>query len=715
MNRIVMKRTGIVLDDGLRDNLLDGSCFLSNSISGAELKTDTLNATMTVMALLPTLLRPTDAPAFRTSDEKFLAVYPRVMVKVIDPSLFAYGDEVEYYHDDVLIGLFYMENLKQLTPTTWEISCVSAVGLLENQKHYGGIYTGQTFEQVAADIIGGAVSYVIDQELRSIAVYGWLPIATRRSNLQQLLFAEGISLKKTSEGQLWFTALSDSAPVYIPEERLYMNGDIDFGSPATLVTVTEHTYTVYSTDPETVLFEGEAVADTFTTPKGAVVSGVLVTFESPMHNLSITSATILESGVNYAVISGSSGCRLVGKAYTHTTRVLTRGSAPKSRELVNQKDNEVSVTEATLVSLVNSENVADRMMNYYGKARSVNNGVVVQGERPGDAVSFTTPFGEAASGFIESFNITMSKILKAVGTMIVDYVPSSPGNYYSHFAVLTTDQTWTVPAEAKDKIRAVLIGGAKGGWSGCKGERGGGATSSSYGSPGKGGLPGQGADGGNIFNVTIPVTKNQTFVVRLGKGGAGGVMNADGTSGEGQAGGATTFGSYSSASGVPSDTGFVNTMSGVYYALPGKAGIAGGEAQHKDESRPSITYKGMQYLAGNGPGEMDSSHGQRAYGSLGSGAAAGVHGLDGLDGQADDNNGHGFARGADGPKGAKPVAADPASGIACGGNGGHGGGGGGGGGPATGDQQYTWSGSGGDGGDGGDGSPGTDGCVIVFW
>ena len=255
----------------------------------------------------------------------------------------------------------------------YKLSCISGVGLLDNTQHYGGMYTGQALSDVVADIISGTVEYSIDEAYQSIPVYNWLPIGTRRENLHQLLFVMGLALKKDANGMIRITALTDSDPAEIEESRLFSGGSIDYNTPSTAVSVAEHT-------------SGEAAAEDIITPNGAKVSGVLVPFDNPIHDLQIDNGEILESGVNYAVLAQSSDCLLTGQKYTHIVREILRGEAGAS------KDNTATVTDATLVNLANSENVAERVLAYYSKARTVSNDLVVGTERPGDPISMDDPF-----------------------------------------------------------------------------------------------------------------------------------------------------------------------------------------------------------------------------------------------------------------------------------------------------------------------------------
>lgn len=371
-------------------DIKEGNCFIGNSIAGDELTIDTLDVTVKSFDTQFFPLTDSDGYLLCDSNGHFLVARPRLD----DLTQYVYGEPVYYYHDDVLIGKFFLSSVMRVGLIHYKLSCISGVGLLDNTQHYGGMYTGQALSDVVADIISGTVEYSIDEAYQSIPVYNWLPIGTRRENLHQLLFVTGLALKKDANGIIRITALTDGNPTEIGESRLFSGGSIDYNAPSTAVSVAEHTYIAFASDETVTLFSGEAAAEDIITPNGAKVSGVLVPFDNPIHDLQIDNGEILESGVNYAVLAQSSDCLLTGQKYTHIVREILRGEAGAS------KDNTATVTDATLVNLANSENVAERVLAYYSKARTVSNDLVVGTERPGDPISMDDPFGDPMTGII---------------------------------------------------------------------------------------------------------------------------------------------------------------------------------------------------------------------------------------------------------------------------------------------------------------------------
>ena len=720
-------------DTYIDKQISSGSVFMVQSLDGDELQYDTLNATLDLGGSVPTLFMPKDADGMLTSEDLLFGVRPMIRILVNDPSLYKYGTEVLYRHNGVLVGKYYMERMTRVGRTQYQISCVSPVGLLANSLHYGGIYSGIRFYDLLEEIIGGIVLFSVAPELENQPVYGWLPVSTRRDNLHQALFAMGAAAQKDENGDLIFKPLSDEIHTEIPDSRIYVSGSVKYPEAVTKVSISEHTFSENDTNETVTLFEGLVDSDRITAPSGVVLQGALILFNDPMHSLVIDNGEILESGVNYAVLAPAAECKLTGKKYTHTVRQITRPEAPLTKS--NDTENNITVTDATLISIANGENVADRLMSYYSAAKTITTDIVVDAERAGSAVQFTDPFGDLTKGVIKSMDINMSNTLKAHTEIIADYSPEGAGNFYDELDVISENGTWTVPSGVS-KIRVAVIGGGDGGSSGAKGGDGGdGQTSMSgslawgkWGDGGQGGAKGQGGLGGRILVLSLNVEEGQTFDVLIGSGGAGGVCsgveNTPGTEGSD-----TTFGEYSSANGTRSATGYADLFGSTAYGLPGLDGLAdgtdgigGGAGNEGQPEGDTITIDGITYVCGNRGKSASAAHNdEQGYveyivsggGGNGGGAAAGANGFDGADGEAYADGTSAAAIGGDGGNGAAAtIHGEDGAEFGSGGQGGCGGGGGGGGGSGL---TYYVGGSGGKGGMGSNGGAGAHGCVLIYY
>ena len=620
-----------------------------------------------------------------------------------------------FFHNDEQMGIFYVQKISRTSINTYHFACTSTVGLLDETYHDGGIYTGETVKEVCEDICSPLTVYT-KTNLQNIKLYGWLPIATRRENLTQVLFAIGATFKVDFDGAIRIEGLWNGEASTIDAGEIYASGTVDYATPVTEVIVTEHAYSQSATET-TELF------------KGTTSAGDKITFDEPCYDLAASGFSVLDSGANWATVSAGSGV-LTGKKYTHVTRQVMQQIKPKTRELVTQSDNTVKVESATLVSLVNATAVAERLAEYYSHNERINYKIATKREIPGDVVKIAHPYGGTVSGCIESADITVSGKLAAEESVLIDYFPPDIGvqEYYDTVEVLTESGTWTVP-ENVTSARIVLIGGGQGGGSGVKGKKAEGTNG------GAGGMGGNSGSGGKIYIESMNVTPGTPYNYAVGSGGAGAAYSGD-ASATGVDGTDTTFGSLSSANGASSDVGYVDPVNGLIYAKTGDKGISGGaggnggsasdtENMFKGSSGENVAaYSGG--IGREGRYGQHSSSGSTVYGlSTGGGGGGAAMGSNGGEGgyawvewtnfDLPEYQGYGFlARGGNGGAGGSATIVPAMPSVrGTGGGGGHGGGGGGGGGTAQ--AVSDWGHNPGEGGSGSSGGDGAPGCVLIYY
>lgn len=647
-----------------------------------------------------------------------------------DLTTYTYGAPVKWTHGGETVLLQYLKSCRRIGKYKFALSCVSGIGLIAEERHYGGLYADIPFASLLADITRGAFKYTVDPEIGSISVYGWLPVSTRRENLRQLLTSSGAIIRNNTDGSIRFSAPATTAPKAIADERIEIDGTVDYPTPYEAVKITEHAFVKTPADLLMTLFDGETAAEEITTPEGKTVVGAIITFEDPMHDLVAEGAAILESGVNYAVMTSSYHCTLTGYRYSHTKRVIAAGSRNASEQATMRLEN------CTLVNGFNSEAVAQRWLAYYASRKNVSVGVVWNGEQPSDAVTLSDPYDEPATGIVSSLDVRLSGKILADMTIQAGTIPAIVGNFFQHVLVVTQSGHVTIPAEAKGKARLVLISGAQGGSAGYPGENGedGGSGVTSAGAGGKGGVGGEGGSGGRIYVATISVAAGTVLDVNIGVGGAGAVYTA-GEHNEGAPGTDTTCAGYTSANGVVSDTGYIEQLTGTVYGAPGDAGEPGADGGRSGfiYTPSSGTASSVQPKAGGNVGEF--SGGLPGANMIGAGgepltyfAAGGGGGAASAD-EAGENGTDGYIHfytaserwlciGGDGGKGADATTPpSKATANSNGGKGGFGGGGGGGGGPQRGGDPTTSSrpGVGGTGGKGSNGGQGADGVLLIYY
>ena len=671
---------------------------------------DVVGAQLTIDLLTPIVEYPfsqnsrqvvagTDFSYIRSSDSYIMCTN-----KVYyDLRLLPYGTVIGYYHDGELSAKAYVKNVQRIGPITYRINAISAIGLLESQNHYGGIYNAQnpqTFSSVLADIIGGAVNYTMDEAVENLPVYGWLPYASRRANLHQLLFQSGVMVGRNSSGDMHFRFLSNDDVTVVPDSRVYIEGEVDYSALASEIRITEHSFMALATDESVVEYDNTDGSET--------ADHTFIAFRNaPLHDLTTTGTlTIEESGVNFAIVSGTG--TLTGQRYTHSTRILT----VEAEDSADSEQNIVSASECTLVNVANSANVAARLLAYYGSKKTVNSSIVLEGERPGDLLALNDPYYEAITGFLSTVQATVSSIIKGKCTIITDFTPPQGGNNYTDSILYTGSGSIDFeallaqyPDKQNDLVQVTLIQGGHGGYKGENGTSGtngrSGGTSFEYGTPGVGGAGGLRGEGGKVLTVSFHVSDlaNKTLLYSCGIGGQ---SDTEGTP--------TTLGDWTSASGAVTPYGVANIFSGQIYAKSGDLdGVAGGDG---NPNGSSVSYNGQTWNMGS---KGAYTHGTGYYGEyysfggFGGGAAVGSNGGDGRTGE--------YGNGGRGGDGAVGAAGENATSYGQGGNGGHGGGGAG-----IGDYGFEpnatigWISVAGNGvgGTGGDGGKGGDGLLMVY-
>lgn len=652
--------------------------------------------------------------ALDESNLSFDTVSAEVYTKTVGEQLAALPDNtpIVIYRNNAIKARFVKRGILRIGPNTYSLTGQSPMGALSKMPHPGSIYTGQTVEEVAKEICG-SIPILVKTVYAGTKLYGWLPYAngkdrSARDNLVQVLFAIGAYLRTDLNGVLRIEPLWDGTASTISVDRSYTGGTVNYDSPISAVTVTEHQY-IAGTD-EKELFSGTSQ------------QGDIITFSEPMHSLTATGFTILESGANYAKISSGSGS-LKGKTYIHNTRLVTQTVTENAAENVK------SVTDATLVSLVNSSAVAKRLADYYKCRETITNGIISGQEKPGHVVSVYHPYDkQMVSACIVSLDTTMSGTLKSEMAALVGFLPPQPETteYYDERVLLTGSGEWE--SEIDGEIRVVVIGGGETGASGSAGSSAGISSQSKSGSSGsysgssagQGGEGGEGGSGGKILIASLNVITGQKFQYAAA-----------------QPAGNSTFGELSSASGETSVDGYYDLVTQTFFGRKGANGIKGGNGGSPGNNGQAVG----DYLGGYGINSKTVS--QTKYGTSGTvtangwgggGAAQGANGATSagevyinLYGEFNSNdpsqsvvtlsgNCSGGGKGANGANG------NDGENYGDGGDGGHGGGGAG----AVGTLSMSFSPSGKKpktetggawalGGSAGAGGAGKPGCIIIYY
>lgn len=684
------------------------SLHLASGLISSQLEADTLTAVVKTEDKSIMKFKRNTPLKFRHTESQLRVLGDKKMRVVIDKSgraILARKNKTDSALPALFQGTFYLQSVYRTGQNYYTLSATSAIGILMERPHVGGVYNGQAAESVIQEICGN-IPVLVKSHLKRVPLYGWLPYAkppqsSARDNLCQVLFALGASIRADADGVLRIFNLWTGESGAAPEGRMYQGSGVEYFGDVSSVSVSEHQY--FEGGDEETLFDGMSF------------QGDTIFFREPMYDLRATGFSILSSGANYAVLSQGDGI-LTGRKYLHNTREISRIVAPNTAENVK------NVSDATLISPNNSVFVAERLANYYKVQKSIRCGIVLKQQLPGDIVQAFNPYDSIyTNGCIESMDVSVSAILRADMRILDGYNQISDVNigYFNKREIITTSDFVEIPNGTKF-IHIVLIGGGYAGEEGKNGERGqrGGSAELSgtrgdsigkNGLPGKGGAGGKGGSGGKVLvsDIEDPPT---TLYVEIGSGEV--VSWKPGTDPPPFIPDTVLFKAdgffakmLSSEDGDYLENGYRDPITGEIYAIPGLDGIKGGDGGEAggieiipgggvfDDSTKPVPGEDGENVGEfkGGAGNKDYSHlrttSKTEYGATsravvfqlpggGGGAAFGVNGRDANSDKESDR----FGEGGSGMPPVPPPERDRTPG--CGGDGGNGGGGGGAGGSA---------------------------------
>ena len=293
------------------------------------------------------------------------------------------------------MGTFYLSDWSNSGDTLADFSAVDAIGLLDGAPFDGGIYDTTAAELAEAILTG--YSYTLDGSLAAERVQGYIAAGTRRGALQQLAFAIG-AVVDCSRGELIRIAPAPSkASGMITYDRKLQDGSkVTLNPLITAVAVTAHRY-----------LPGEATEELY---RDTLDPGIYrVTFNAPavVDSLTVTGAELTESGVNLCTLTVAKAGKVcvTGRKYTDSTVVLRRTAANLPP---NAQDNELTVTDATLVGPSRAEAVAVRVLEHYAQRYEQNFSMVAGDEKLADRLIIQSFGGEMVRGVLTKLEFDLT-------------------------------------------------------------------------------------------------------------------------------------------------------------------------------------------------------------------------------------------------------------------------------------------------------------------
>lgn len=293
------------------------------------------------------------------------------------------------------MGTFYLSDWENSGDTLADFTAVDAVGLLDGAPYDGGVYD-TTAGALAADILDG-YSYTLDEELAAERVQGYLAAGTRREALQQLAFAIGAVVDCSRSDLIRISPAPARASGMIAYDRKFQDGSkVTLNPLITAVAVTAHHY--QAEDAASELYKDTLEPGTYQ-----------VTFSAPAvaDSLTVTGATLAGRGVNRCTLTVAKAGEVcvTGRKYVDGTIVLRRAAANLPP---NAQDNELTVTDATLVSPDRATAVANRVLDYYAQRYEQTFRMIAGDEKLADRLIVQSFGGEMVRGVLTKLEFDLT-------------------------------------------------------------------------------------------------------------------------------------------------------------------------------------------------------------------------------------------------------------------------------------------------------------------
>lgn len=281
------------------------------------------------------------------------------------------------YFDRQIIGQFFLKSGERTSEYHYKIKAENVISLLDSETHVGGFYTAANAAALIREMFTGQdVNVVIDESIENETVTGWLPYDTCRKNLAQVCFAIGAIVDTSFETDVYVYKFDPTlVPTPIGDKFIYSDTlKVTHSDVVTGVRLTVHSWAPKTAGDKDELF------------KAALNGQTLVKFDAPRHSLTITGGTIVSSGDNYAVISGTgSEVILSGYGYNHNTEIVEMDN-----EYVYRNKKVVESKDATLVTSANASAVLNSMFDYYTNNESLKADAILNDVQLSDIVQLNS-------------------------------------------------------------------------------------------------------------------------------------------------------------------------------------------------------------------------------------------------------------------------------------------------------------------------------------
>ena len=271
------------------------------------------------------------------------------------------------YFNGELKATSFVKTAKRKAKRLWDVTSEDYIGLMDSITFFGGIYDNKNATELLQEIFSVAkIPYYIDETFSNITISGHIPYSTCREALMQVAFAIQAVVDTSDSEVVKIYALEDDIKQTIPLNRIMQGQNFVDDDTVTSVEIVAHKYE--KTDEYVELY-GSKTEDV-----GIIGEEVFVKFSEPVWDLTLSGGTMIDSSANHAHFKTTSDFLLLsGLKYLHKMETKTKKNP---LILATEIENIVTIDNATLVSLNNIDNVAEKCYNWFMRNQSTNLSIV---------------------------------------------------------------------------------------------------------------------------------------------------------------------------------------------------------------------------------------------------------------------------------------------------------------------------------------------------
>lgn len=152
--------------------------------------------------------------------------------------IFQKKQPVDAYDGEDLIGVYYIEGGERTGARDYNISCQDAIGVLDLDTYAGGLwFTATAISDIISDIVNGAFVVDISADLTNVKLRGHIPECTRREALQHVAFAAGACIDTSGTSHIKVFTAPTGEGAEIPASETYTGGQVDTSDIVTAVSL----------------------------------------------------------------------------------------------------------------------------------------------------------------------------------------------------------------------------------------------------------------------------------------------------------------------------------------------------------------------------------------------------------------------------------------------------------------------------------------------